>query len=107
MHRFLLSAASGMDVDHANGNTLDNRRCNLRACTHAENLRNLQGRTKGGRTKGVWFDAQRNKYQAYISVNGKRIHLGRFVRQEDAIEAHNRAVLALHGEFAAINKLQR
>lgn len=103
MHRHLTGAAKGVDVDHKNGDTLDNSRSNLRVCSHAENMQNVQARVSNGRTKGVSFDRTRNKYQAYINVNGKRISLGRFATEDEAIAAHNAAALVHHGEFAALN----
>ena len=104
MHRYLTGAAKGVDVDHKNGNALDNRRINLRVCTHAENMRNQRARVaRPGSRKGVWFDRARNKYQAYVNVNGKRISLGRFATDGEAIAAHNAAALAHHGEFAVLN----
>jgi hypothetical protein len=76
------------EIDHINGDRLDNRIENLREVSRTENSRNLcrQNRNKTG-VIGVWWDQSRNKYQAYIRVNGKRHHLGRFDSLEDAAKA--------------------
>lgn len=104
MHRFLTGVSRGAVVDHINGDTLDNRRDNIRVCTQAENMRNQRARVaRPGSRKGVSFDRARNKFQAYINVNGKRISLGRFATEDEAVAAHNAAALVHHGEFAVLN----
>lgn len=77
MHHFLICVPSGMVVDHKNGNSLDNRLCNLRVCTQAENMRNLHFREprKSGYL-GVSWNKRNKVYQARIRVNGKSFHLG-------------------------------
>lgn len=104
MARWLLNAPPDMEVDHINGDTLDNRRCNLRLCTHAENMRNKRPcRKKSSAYKGVyWF---RDKWRAYITVAGKAHFLGGFDSELDAALAYDRAAVELHGQFAATNKM--
>jgi hypothetical protein len=102
LHRFLcgIKYRDKEIVDHINGNTLDNRKCNLRICTNAENLRN-QKRSKRNKTgyKGVSFDKNRKKYKACIRVNGIGIFLGRFNNPIVAYEAYCEASKKYHGEF--------
>src|SRR5882672_2771828 len=77
LHRMIMgNPPKNMDVDHINGDTLDNRRENLRICTHAENARNCGARShnKSG-IKGVNFDRKRNKWLALITYNGKTKNL--------------------------------
>lgn len=95
----------GMDlnkqIDHINGNKLDNRRCNLREATHQQNNFNkprLKRNTPG--FKGVSYRKDIDKYRAYISVNYKQISLGCFDTPEEAHQAYCNAAKKYHGEFA-------
>lgn len=111
MHRQILITA-GVDltkqvVDHINGDTLDNRRENLRACTNAENLRN-QGARKKNVTgyKGVSPQHRYpDRYRAEITANGEHLYLGLFDTPELAAIAYNEAAIRLHGQFARLNIL--
>ena len=101
LHRLILSAKKGEIVDHINGDTLDNRRCNLRFASAAENIRNSRRRsTNTSGFKGVWWNKQVNKWQADIKVLGKKIYLGRYDDPQDAHEAYCAAALKHYGEFA-------
>ena len=101
LHRLILSAKKGEIVDHINGNTLDNRRCNLRFASAAENIRNSRRRcTNTSGFKGVWWNKQVNKWQSEIKVLGKKIYLGRYNTPELAHEAYCAAALKYFGEFA-------
>lgn len=99
MHHEVIGRKEGMQVDHKNGNRTDNRRQNLRHCTHSENCRNsfVRSDNKLG-IKGVSF--HQGKYRARIFDNGKRITLGRFKTPEEAKLAYGLAALKLHGEFS-------
>ena len=88
-------------IDHINGDPSDNRIVNLRAATHRENIRNQAKRldnTSG--FKGVHLFARTGRWQAYITTNGKRKHLGYFSDPESAHAAYVAAAERLHGEFA-------
>ena len=75
----------GLQVDHINGNPLDNRRANLRMVTPTENTRNQKDRTDStSGFKGVHFDRSRGKWMAHITEAGKMRNLGRFDSIEDA-----------------------
>lgn len=103
LHRWLTSPEATQVVDHINGDTLDNRRSNLRICTHAENCRNhatLHNRNSTG-YHGVSVES--GKFQARIMLDGKSIHIGAFTTIEEAIAARDAAALELHGEFARLN----
>lgn len=111
MHRVILEPPAGLDVDHINGDALDNRRCNLRACTRQENLRNKRHRRAySSRFKGVWWSQAANKWVAAIAAGernargkSRSLHLGVFVREEDAARAYDRAALQHFGAFACTN----
>lgn len=105
MHRAILCATvdSGLDVDHINGNGLDNRRCNIRFCTKAQNARNqqLSNRNTSG-CKGVYFDKNSNKWRARIMVDKKFISLGYYSSIENASFAYEKASIEHHGEFSRV-----
>lgn len=88
-------------IDHINGNTADNRICNLREATHQQNQYNKA--PFGQFSKGVVFkkDANRSKpWAARIRINGKKIPLGSFATETEAAEAYRRAAAKIQGEFA-------
>jgi hypothetical protein len=91
LHRFLLKAKKGEYVDHINGNTLDNRRFNIRICSNGANIRNgkIRLNNKSGYT-GV-FHTNNDIWISYIKVNYKRIHLGSFKTFEEAVKARKEA----------------
>jgi len=103
MHRVIagLQPRDGKKIDHINGNGLDNRVCNLRECSHEENMRNRRmGKNNTTGLKGIYLDRNSNLWKATISVKGRTIHLGKFSDKEAAHEAYASAAQKLHGEFA-------
>lgn len=102
LHRMLMGAERGQEVDHINGNKLDNRRCNLRIATKRENQRNINPRsTNTTGYKGVCNRGD-GKYTAAIKA-GRNFYLGIYNTPEDAAIAYNRAALEHFGEFARLN----
>lgn len=101
LHRFLLGAPEGAQVDHINGDGLDNRRANLRLASHAENLRNrrLNANSASG-LKGVYWHKSSGRWAAQIQANGQRKRLGFFDTPEAAHAAYCAAAQIHHGEFA-------
>ncbi len=94
-------------VDHINGNSLDNRKKNLRICSLVQNFYN-QKKSKNNTSgfKGVqnWSKWRKNKiWHAVIRKNYKLIHLGSFEIQEEAALAYDRAAKELFGEYARLN----
>lgn len=81
-----------LDIDHINGNGLDNRIENLRQVTKFQNGQNNRRRAdnKSGCTGVIWFKP-RSTWCAYIRHNNKRIHLGYFKDKDDAIKARKQA----------------
>lgn len=91
----------GSEVDHVNGNPSDNRIENLRLASRSQNNQNRTVRrdsTTG--IKGVYRRRDGKKWVAEIKVEGKKIHLGNFLRIEDAQEAVRAAREGTHREFA-------
>jgi AP2 domain/HNH endonuclease len=104
LHRFITSAPDGLEVDHRDGDGLNNQRINLRFCTHALNLANQRPRTGcSSKFKGVSFDKRKKKWEAYIMVNQKRSRMGWFNDEEEAARAYDVAAIAAWGEFARPN----
>lgn len=89
------------EIDHIDGNGLNNRIENLREATRYENAKNLKKHpsSKSGVT-GVSFCKDRNKWQCYIQINGKRVSLGRFESIDDAIFTRKQAEQKHYAEFA-------
>ena len=105
LHRFILGLKKGEPmVDHANGDTFDNRRDNLRVCTAQQNIANKKPSTsnKSG-FKGVWWRKAKRKWVASIKISGKQIWLGSYAIKADAARAYNLAAVKFFGEFARLN----
>jgi len=107
MHRVVVNAPLGLDVDHINGNKLDNRRENLRIATRSQNNANkrMQSNNTSG-YRGVNWHKQRGKWVAKIQVDRKSIHLGLYEKKEDAARAYNKAAVLYYGEFAQLNNIK-
>lgn len=105
LHRAVVGATRGQIVDHINGDTLDNRRANLRICSSLENTRNA--RKRGGGTssiyKGVSWWKNISKWGAYIRVKGKLVILGYFDDEVLAAKAYDKAALETFGRFSRLN----
>jgi len=105
MHRFIINAPDGLEVDHINGNGLDNRKANLRLATNAQNARNKAKRRNArvSRYKGVKRNKKGKRWFATINYNGQRIYLGTYDTEIQAARAYDRAACKLHKEFARLN----
>jgi hypothetical protein len=111
MHRIILKAQPGQQVDHINGNSLDNRRCNLRFANTSQNAANQQKRNGSSQFKGVAIESRtyrlKKRWRARIKLNGKRYQLGYFHTEEEAALAYNQAAKKHFGEFARLNQIER
>ncbi len=97
MHRFIIGAKKGEEVDHINGNKLDNRRKNLRIVSHNVNLHNIKVRKDSKtKTKGVTWIKRLKKYRAYIQVNSKQYHLGYFKSKVTAARKYKRVAKTIY-----------
>lgn len=109
MHRQILGLTNSprVWVDHKNGNGLDNRKCNIRKCSPAENARNCIGKNRVNRAlRGITplpADGRKMRWRAVIKVNWKPVHLGCFRTQKDAAHAYDEAAKKYHGEYARLN----
>jgi len=104
MHREIIGTPKGRETDHINGNTLDNRRENLRICSKSQNLANQRRIVSHtSRFKGVSFYPPSDKWQAEIQCANVRHYLGRFDSEIEAARIYNAKAKELFGEFALLN----
>lgn len=106
MHRLIMHCPKNKQVDHIDGNGLNNQKCNLRIVTQQQNgwNRGTSGKNRSG-YKGVCWLKQNRKWLAKIVVNYDAKSLGYFNSKKDAARAYNIAAKKYFGEFAKLNKL--
>lgn len=110
LHRLIMAYKCGADaifgkvVDHINNDPLDNRLCNLRACTQGENSRNrkLNKNNKSG-FKGVYWMKDRSKWKAHLHEGGYPYYLGLYETAEEAAKAYDAEAKKRWGEYAKLN----
>lgn len=107
MHREIINASETEYVDHINGNTLDNRKSNLRTCTSSQNSMN-RGKSKNNKSgyKGVYLDKRNNSWYAQICTKGKRYTVSCFKTKIDAAVAYNELAIKHHRAFAKLNIIE-
>jgi hypothetical protein len=131
LHALIMETPKGMHTDHINGDSLDNRRQNLRVCTPSQNATNkrLRRDSQSGykgvyelkkpiKTKYVskktgevkyYFSMPKKKFQAYIAnpdtpaKRKRHIKLGWHTTAEEAAVAYDKKAVEIHGDFANIN----
>ncbi len=106
MHRLIMNAQPGQQIDHIDHNLLNDQRENLRFCTSSQNCCNRKPyHGCSSIYKGVsWY--RHRKWMAYIKLNGCQQYLGYFVSETDAALAYNVAARKYFGEFAFCNEIQ-
>lgn len=105
LHRLLMNAPDGIEVDHIHGNGLNCTRENMRLATHAQNMKN-RAKQKNGLTsiyKGVHFKRSHGRWSAELQIDGKCKFLGYFDDEIDAAHAYDDAARIYYGEFARPN----
>jgi hypothetical protein len=107
MHRLINDTPEGLETDHINGDSLDNRRENLRTATKSQNQHNTKLRkdsTSG--YKGVSWHKATKKWRARVNKDGHTVFTGYFDDITEAARAYNMAAQKLFGEFAELNKMK-
>ena len=109
LHHLILDCApvKGKHADHINGNSLDNRKINLRMCSCSENSSN-RGKQENNKSgyKGVCWNKLINKWYVQIRKNSKVYYLGVFDDKDEAAKVWNKKAVELHGEFAYQNVIK-
>lgn len=108
LHRFIMNAPTGMEVDHRDGNGWDCRRLNLRLCTHGQNQHNYSkcSRPTTSIFKGVHFCASEQMWIARLKLNGVSRFIGKFESETEAAMAYDAASIVTFGQFAKPNMAQ-
>ena len=104
LHRFLVDFKE--NVDHKDGDWLNNCRSNLRPVTQAQN--NMNQRPQKGRSsvfKGVYYFKRDKNWRARVMINRKYVHIGNFKVESEAAEAYNKKAKELFGEYAYLNEI--
>jgi len=104
LHRLLINAPDGMEVDHIDGNPLNNRKSNLRLCTHRQNSKNLNKVQWKIKLKWVHRSNYKNCYIWQIDFDTKR-KTKEFKNKEDAAKWYDKMATELHWEFAKTNAM--
>lgn len=109
LHRFVMEAPSGVEVDHINRNhTLDCRKSNLRLATHVQNMRNRRKTPvpTSSHYKGVCKCIKTGKWKVNIRLNSRQTYLGSFYDEAVAARVYNAAATRHFGEFALLNTVE-
>lgn len=106
IHRLIMGFPNITDIDHINHNLFDNRKCNLREVTHSQNIMNSSKRSDNtsGFT-GVSWSKSKDKWVAYIAMNGKQEYLGAFNKKEDAVKKRKEIEEKRFGEYSYENSI--
>jgi hypothetical protein len=105
MHQLILGTIDkkGIIIDHINGDGLDNRKENLRICTHSQNHFNSNKYLiTSSIYKGV-TKVENGKWIAHLSINKKHIYIGIYKRETDAAVAYDNAARKYFKDFARVN----
>lgn len=106
MHYLVMGSAprGPAEIDHRDGNKLNNQKHNLRWATKSQNAVNWKRENRYGR--GVSKDEQTGRFRAAIFRSKKNVSLGTFATAQEAREAYDAAALKQHGSFAILNTTQ-
>ena len=104
LSREIMFAPDNKVVDHINEDTLDNRKINLRVCTHSENMMN-RGKQNNNTSgyKGVIWAKRHKKWAVDIWINHKNKRIGYFDSKINAAKAYDIMAIKHYGEFANLN----
>lgn len=104
MHQLVRPAPPGFETDHISTDKLDNRRVNLRVCTHGQNMMNrgLQSNNTSG-YKNIYWSPPHKQWRIIIKNKQGRHNLGLYRNIEDAVKARDKFLRKFHGDYANLN----
>lgn len=104
MHRVIMSVPKDKEVDHVDGNKLDNRKFNLRLVTHQQNIFNCSShKNSTSKFRGISWEKGKNRWRGDIQIDGHNIFLGYFQKEIDAAKVWNEKAKELFGEYVKVN----
>lgn len=103
MHRLIMGNPKDMEVDHIDGDKLNNTKENLRICSRLQNARNTKPQRGTSVYKGVSWCKVASRWMATIWLNGKGVYLGLFHNESDAANAYDDAARLHFGEYCRTN----
>lgn len=104
LHRLIMNPPKHLEIDHRNHNCLDNRKCNLRICTHSQNMQNSMKKTNcKSKYKGIYWEKKKSKWRPTINDGNHNIYLGYYESEIEAAKAYDKKAIELFGEFAFVN----
>lgn len=107
IHRLIMGFPEGMNIDHINHNTFDNRKSNLRVVTASQNAMNrIKSSNNTSGISGVVWVKNRNKWKSQIKLNDQLIFLGEYDKFEDAEKARKQAEEKYFGEYSYDNSMR-
>lgn len=107
MHREIMRCKKGEEVDHANGNRLDNQRKNLRLCNQSQNSSNRDAKIGcTSKYKGVYWNKKALKWYARVCFGRKCVYFGSFDDEKEAASAYNEHAFLYYGTFARLNNVE-
>ncbi len=107
LHRLIMGAPDrNIHVDHINGNTLDNRKANLRLCSPSGNASNRVKKFNSKSIyKGLSYRERSGKYEVSVTKNGKAFYVGSFYSEIEAKKAYDKKSKEIHGEFSLTRRI--
>ena len=102
MHRLIISAPKGIQVDHKDGDGLNNTSSNLRFATASQNQMNMRKHTKKTGLKGAYYHKRDNRWFSQISINRQHLFLGCYDTEIEAHHAYCEASKEIHGDFGRV-----
>ena len=105
MHRLIMNCPDDMEVDHIKHNNYDNRKNELRICTHTENAQNRKSVNNTSGIQGVKYNKNTNKWIAFLTIKREYVLLQSFDSFEEAVKARKEAENKYFGEYSYDNSM--